>query len=342
MPDGPTYQWGAVRTALEPRAVTLRQTAPPRARPDEVLVDVELCGLCGSDAHVWRGDRSYDWVRPGTILGHEVVGRVSATGSDVSRSRRGARVVPMSVIGCETCRLCASGDPQLCPDRRWLGLSTPGGLAATVVVPARALIDLDPDLPATTAVLTEPMSVAVRAVISRGAVQAGQEVVVSGPGTVGLLAAVVATHRGAAVTVLGTEADVAERGALCQKLGVRLTDSVAGLAPDLWVEASGAAAALGTALDTVRCCGRLVLVGLYGDAVPVALDTAVRRELTVLASYGGNRRDYEQAVDVLLAHPALGDCLVAVRPLDQIEDALDGVGRGDRPKIAVRPVGTAG
>src|SRR5262249_25101046 len=103
----------------------------------EVQIDVEACGLCGSDVHAWRGDQGYEWIRTPVVLGHELVGRVTAVGAGSDPSWSGKRVVPISVDGCHDCEVCAAGSAHICPGKRVLGLSFDGGGASRVVVPVR-------------------------------------------------------------------------------------------------------------------------------------------------------------------------------------------------------------
>lgn len=280
-------------------------------------------------------DPSSAWVVPGTVLGHEVVGRVREVGANIRGLSVGQRVVPMSVSGCDACERCEDGLIQRCAQREWLGLSRDGGLADSLCVPARTVHPVG-DLPVMTAVLTEPMSVAVRAVVQRGGAGASDHVVVSGCGAIGLLAGIVALSIGARVTVLGTSTDIALRSALCSRLGLTLTtDTQSGV--DLWIEASGAPSALEYALQSMNPGGRVVLVGLYGRPLNVDLDTAVRQEISVIASYAGDRDDYRSAIKLLTTMPDLGVHFVLDLPITSADAAFAALSGGERPKIALRP-----
>ncbi len=223
-----------------------------------------------------------------------------------------------------------------CATRTHIGLSRPGGLASLLTVPEWILVPVPAEVPALTAVLTEPASVAARAVTSRGRVAAGERVVVSGAGAIGVLAAYLAKAAGADVTIVGTGADVAARGELCDGLGIPLVEA----APDevdAWIEASGAAVALAAALRSVRTGGRVIAVGLYGREVPVELDSAIRREVSIVSSYSAGVDDYAAALSALRRDPGLGGRLVEVFPWTGLTDAFESIGRGERIKTAIAP-----
>ncbi len=315
--------------------MALSELPSPSAGLGEVIIAVDLCGLCGSDSHIWHGDPSSSWIEVGTVLGHEVVGRVVEIGAEVTTVALGDRVTPMSIFGCGECDLCDRGLGQLCKKREWLGLSRNGGLATTVAVPARTLLHVG-SLPDETAVLTEPMSVACRAVLTRGRLSPDDHVVISGPGAIGLLAGIAARHAGAQVTVVGTPDDVVNRAGICELVGLHLTaEPPRGV--DLWIEAAGAAPALNNAVRAMSRGGRIVLVGIYGAPVTVDVDDAIRKEVSVLASYSGDAQDYRTALDVLHTVPNLGAAFVHTVPMTSALSALASIGSGERPKHAVRP-----
>ena len=104
-------------------------TPVPSPGAGQVLLQVEGCGLCGSDVHAWRGDDGYGWVKTPVVMGHEVIGRVVSTGDSVLSPRVGDRVIPISILGCGACDICATGEGPLCTERNVLGLSRDGGAA---------------------------------------------------------------------------------------------------------------------------------------------------------------------------------------------------------------------
>lgn len=333
----PTSAPAAVRTSLQPRSIRVFEQDLPVPGPGEVLVRTEYCGLCGSDLHIWNGDDGYDWVPCGTVLGHEIVGTVVRVNGS-SAIAPGTRVVAVAQSGCGDCPACASEYANGCAHRLTLGLSQDGGAAGFVRIPFAQLIPVPEHIPALTAVLTEPLSVAARAVASRGLVTHADTVVVSGPGTIGILAALVCKHLGARVVLKGPERDVAARSGLAAQLGLELVAELPpGYRPNVWIEAAGAAAALDDAVRELSVLGRLVVVALYGSPPVVAANDAVRKELNIITSYSSHRADYQLALRILQERPDLGDLLVDVVPLRNIALAFEKVGRGIAPKVAVAP-----
>ncbi|MGC7152230.1 alcohol dehydrogenase catalytic domain-containing protein [Paenarthrobacter ureafaciens] len=325
----------AVRSSTGAGSITITLRDLPEPGPGDVLVRTEYCGLCGSDLHIWNGDDGYDWVPCGITLGHEIVGTVVRSGHGFTA---GDRVTAIAQSGCGACPACEAEYANGCEGKVTLGLTRDGGAAAFVRIPASQLLAVPHEVPARTAVLTEPLSVAARAVANRGAVTAEDTVVVSGPGTIGILAALVCKYLGARVLVKGTARDVAGRAGLAARLGLELAESVpAGFRPTVWIEAAGVSAALDDAVQALPVRGRLVMVALYGAPPVLAANDAVRKELDIITSYSSHRPDYELALDVLRAHPKLGAALVEGVPLADIAGAFAKVGRGTAPKVAVVP-----
>ncbi|QCU79554.1 alcohol dehydrogenase (plasmid) [Citricoccus sp. SGAir0253] len=322
-----------VRISHAPRDVEVVDVRERQPGPGEVRVAVSLCGLCGSDAHVYRADAGYEWVAPATVLGHEAVGVVTAVGSGTPDwLAAGLRVVPMSLTGCGACSTCAGGLPQVCPQRRTLGLSVPGAAAGSCIVPWHCLVPVPDALPDATAVLTEPASVAWRAAVSIGSAGQDDRVVVSGTGAIGLLAALAAQHQGADVTLLGRAGpSAAAKMALADRLGLSITSSrPAPQSVDLWIEASGSSAQLDAGVEALRPGGRLVPVALYAQHPDFDVNRAVRKEIAVLFSYASTRTDYEQTLRFLVSRQLLGEELVSVFRMSEATEALRLTAEGGR------------
>lgn len=220
-----------VKFGREPGAVTVREVPPPTPGPGEVLVRVAACGLCGSDLHAINADPGYEFVQPPVVLGHELAGTVAGLGPGVRGWQPGDAVVAVAIQGCGGCETCRGGQPHLCPQREVLGLHRDGGMAGYVAVRAEHLVAVPDGVRLEDAALAEPLSVAVHAVLDRSRVQPGDRVVVTGPGPIGLLCALVARSAGGEVLVLGTGADTAVRLPAARRLGLavgNLDDAPAG------------------------------------------------------------------------------------------------------------------
>lgn len=339
-----------VRRSDTPGDAAVSEVGDPAPRPDEAVLRVSACGICGSDLHALRADPGFDFVAQPVVLGHEFAGVVDSIGTTVTSVREGDAVVAISIQGCGRCLTCRSGATQLCTDRHVIGLHHNGGLAQRVAVGERYLVPVPDGLDLRLAALTEPLSVAVHAVLGRTRIRPGDRVVVSGPGTIGLLCARLAVLSGAYVVVLGTSADEGRRLPIAAGFGAHAVtvdgdaraasfEAFGGRAADTWVEASGATPALAAAVSGgVRRGGHVTVVALYADTVPLVPTDAVRDELSVAFSYASSLPDYVRALDLLASGAVDVAALIDEFPLAQAQRAVDAAYAAE----AVKPLIVAG
>ena len=297
-----------VKLSERPGDVEVVDRSTPTPAPGHVLVRTEAVGLCGSDVHAWRQDKGYESVDPPVIFGHEAVGVVVAVGDNVEADWIGRRVVPIAIDGCGHCRTCRRGLRQVCPDRTVMGLSFDGAAAESFSVLAERLVPVNADLPATVLALTEPICVAYRAV--RHVLESqpeAQQIVVTGPGPIGMMAALLLGHQGRKVVLVGAERDRDQRLVTAARLGI--TTTIAGdefeFTPDAWIEASGSASGLSLALRQTLPGGTVVVPGLYGAPTNPDVNLLVRREIRLQGSYGSQAEDYYSAMAVLAEDPRM-------------------------------------
>jgi len=265
-------------------SLAVERVARPEPGPGEVRVRVTACGICGSDLHLLRAG----FMAPGHTPGHEMAGRVDALGSGVRGLREGQAVAVEPFRSCGSCALCAAGRDPLCREARLLGVHAPGGLAEYVVAPARRLFPAPDDLAAPLAALAEPLAVSVHG-LRRGALVAGERVVVLGAGSVGLLTLLAARALGAGETWI--TARHAHQAEVARQLGAaRVLAEGEAPAPgdeaDLVVETVGGGAdTLAEAAAWVRPAGRVVVLGVF--LAPVVLQTLplLMKEASLLWSY---------------------------------------------------------
>ncbi|HJZ07095.1 MAG TPA: alcohol dehydrogenase catalytic domain-containing protein, partial [Trebonia sp.] len=153
----------------------------PSPGPDDVVVSVDACGLCGSDVHSVQNGQC----APGQILGHEFSGRIVALGAGVTGWTEGQAVAASPLGSCGKCRICARGLAFRCPAAPNIGITAQGAYAQYVAVPARQLVALPPELPLELGSHAEPLSVGSQAVKLSGA-GPGDPVLVYGVGPIGL------------------------------------------------------------------------------------------------------------------------------------------------------------
>jgi len=273
-----------------PRDLRVERLRDPRPEPGEVVVRMTAAGLCGTDYEIWSGARPVAYPR---IMGHELVGRVEATASDVTRVSPGDPVVVEPNYSCGHCPLCREGNRNLCLSRTTIGINADGGFAELVRVPARCCWRAPAGAASDALLLAEPLAVVVRAV-GRGEPKPGETAAIVGAGTLGLLALQVLRARGARVMVTSRSR---RRFDLASQLGADAThatlegplaDAARRFAGregvDLVVETAGTAEAVTHALELVRPGGRVVLTGLPHEPTSVSFFSVVRREITLTGS----------------------------------------------------------
>jgi 2-desacetyl-2-hydroxyethyl bacteriochlorophyllide A dehydrogenase len=318
----------------------LTQRPLPDERKDQVVVDVELCGICGSDLHAANLPEVY---RGGFVMGHEAVGRIRSVGEDVHEWSPGDRVAinPAGNI-CEQCAPCRTGRYNFCRQAfdTSLGMAMDGGLAPQVAAFPKTLHRLPEDMDHVAAAWIEPAATALRAVRQIGEL-VGRHVLVIGGGPIGQLSVRVARHLGAESITLVEPA--AERRAFGIASGADVVlapgdDDLTGLSADAVVEASGSAAGADLALSALEPNGTIVVAGAGAGS---ALDTLqiLLKEAVVRGSF----TYVEEFADVIpmLASGALrvSDLTTSIVGLDKAPAAFETLKRASTMKVLIAPNG---
>jgi 2-desacetyl-2-hydroxyethyl bacteriochlorophyllide A dehydrogenase len=312
-----------------------RDPVPPG--PGELQIEVAYAGICGTDLHIRHGAMDTR-VRPPAVLGHEAVGRIAALGAGVSGWRVGDPVTVMPLRWCGECGACRAGHTHVCQRLRVLGVDLPGAMQARWTVPADLVLRLPEEVPLDHAALVEPTAVAVHDV-RRAGLRAGEHAVVVGAGPIGLLIAVVAAAEGAEVVVV--EPDPYRRG-VAERVGLVALDPAAADVPGyvsqrtagagaaVAFEVSGAPAGVRAATDVLGVRGRLVVVAIHPEPVPVDLNQVFLRELTVLGARVYTRADVERAIELVQRGvvPA-GELVTRILPLSAVAEAFDALESAD-------------
>lgn len=272
-----------------------RRPAPARA-DGEVLVRVKRVGMCGTDMHIYQGNQPY--VTYPRIMGHEISGIVAAASSS-STLREGDQVCVLPYISCGTCNACRQHKPNCCMRLEVLGVHRDGALASLVSLPEPFVLPA-PGVTIDEAAMIEFLSIGAHAV-RRAGVAAGQRVVVSGAGPIGIACALFSRLRGGDVVVLDTRA---ERLALCgDNLGVealpvddtideRLCDITAGDMFDVVFDATGSPAAMQNGFRYIAHGGTYVLVSIVNANIAFSDPEFHKREATLLGSRNATREDF--------------------------------------------------
>jgi L-iditol 2-dehydrogenase len=324
----------------------------PTLGPNDVLVRVAACGICGSDIHGYDGTSGRRI--PPVVMGHEASGEVVEAGSAVNRTQIGSRVTFDSTIYCGECDACQRGQVNLCPKRRVLGVSCGdyrqnGAFAEFVAVPQHILYPLPVELSFEHAAMIEPVSIALHAVARLNA-QPGERAVVVGAGMIGLLTIQALRIAGCrdviAIDLDDSRLQLAKHLGASRAINPKEVDAAAAIlectqgdGADIAVEAVGNAPAFKAAVACVRRGGRVGLVGNLAPEVPFPLQSVVTRELTLLASCA-SAGEYPRAIE-LLAGGAINvaPLISAVAPLTDGQHWFDRLHAGESGlmKVILKP-----
>ena len=268
------------------RDVVVEDRPVPEPGPGEVLVEVGAVGICGSDVHYYEHGRIGPFVvEAPMVIGHEAAGTVVAVGQGVDVGRVGELVALEPGVPCRHCEQCLAGRYNLCPDVVFF--ATPpvdGAITTLVTLDADFAFPAPEGLDAEQAAMAEPVSVGVWA-CRRAGVVAGDRVLVTGAGPIGLLAGQVARAFGATKVSITDVSDfrlgvATELGLDAHRADQPLTEEY-----DVLLECSGAPVAVKTGLAALARAGRAVLVGMGPDEVGINVPLVQSRELTVTGTF---------------------------------------------------------
>ncbi|MFL5674377.1 MAG: zinc-binding dehydrogenase [Chloroflexota bacterium] len=295
----------------------------PEPRPGQVLVRVVRVGLCGTDLHIVAG--AHPRARFPLVLGHEIVGRLDGSDDDA------ALVVVDPLIACGSCVACRLGERHICARLRLIGIDADGGLAGHVTVDDDRVHPVPARLDADSAVLAEPLAVAVHAV-RRAAIEQGEVVVIVGAGPIGLLLAFVARRAGVERIFMSEPSPTRRAFAATFELELLdasdpvadLTRRTDGRLADVAFDAAGAPPVAAILPHLVRSAGRIALVGVYGHPAEVDLQAVVFREQTILGNRVYTPADIDQALALLSDHgEAIRTVVSEVVPLTEAAAAFE-------------------
>jgi (R,R)-butanediol dehydrogenase / meso-butanediol dehydrogenase / diacetyl reductase len=317
--------------------IRVQEREPLEPAPGQVRLDVAYVGICGTDLHIKHGAMDARVTLP-AVIGHEMSGTVAAVGEDVTEWTQGDRVTVMPLRWCGDCAACRAGHRHVCQRLVFVGIDSPGALQQSWTVDQDLVVRLPERLPLDHAALAEPMAVAVHDVRRAGLAAGGRALVVGG-GPIGLLIALVAASEGIGVVVSEPNAF---RRAVAEQLGLRTIDPIAedvtsavdgwtdGAGVDVAFEVSGSGRGLATATHSLRVRGRLVVVAIHSQPVPVDLFRVFWRELELSGARVYERADFERAVELLAAGAIPAAPLIsAVVPLERTADAFAALEGGD-------------
>lgn len=271
-----------------PGRLAVRECPVPQPAPDEVLIRVAACGICGTDRHIMHGEFA---THPPVIIGHEVAGTIAAVGADVHDLHEGDAVAIDPNILCGMCRPCQRGVVHMCQHLTALGVDRDGGFAEYAVAPRKQCYRLPQSVSLLHGAMIEPLACCVHGIDLAG-IRPGDRVIVIGGGAIGQLLAQLARLCGAATVVVSDP--VPERRALAMKLGADAAcDPLAAdpTAPGMWVEggadvvieAVGSQPTTRQALAWAAPGGTVLWFGVTppGQTIPVEPNMIFQKELRI-------------------------------------------------------------
>ncbi|MCL6463902.1 MAG: galactitol-1-phosphate 5-dehydrogenase [Acidobacterium ailaaui] len=294
----------------------------PSPGPDEVLIKIAACGICGSDVHGYDGSSGRRI--PPLVMGHEAAGVIAETGKNVTGFKPGDRVTFDSTVYCGSCAYCQRGEVNLCDNRQVVGVSCGdycrnGAFAEYLAVPQRILYHLPDALSFPEAAMLEAVSVALHAV-RLAQLQGGETVRVIGAGMIGLLTLQAARALGASrLTVV----DIDEtRLKLAREMGADqalLSGPDEKLSPedDVVLEAVGRSETIAAAIDSVRKGGTVVLIGNITPQIMLPLQKVVSRQVRLQGS-AASAGEYPEAIAFVTSGKIrVRPLITAVAPLEE-------------------------
>jgi threonine 3-dehydrogenase len=327
---------------------TLAEVPVPVIGPTDVLIHVEKAGVCGTDAHIYSWDKwAQARVKPPLTIGHEFMGTVAAVGDAVRAVRVGDRVSAEGHIADLTCLLCRTGQAHICERVKIIGVDCDGAFAEYIAMPEYNVWKLDAAIPDEFAAVFDPLGNAVHTVMAAGV--SVKSVVITGVGSIGLMAIPVARAAGAssvyAIDVNPAKLDLAKRlGADETFLATQdgLVDEIkartGGDGVDVLLEMSGSGIAIDNGLQMVRNGGTAALLGIPSDNISINLaERIIFKGLTVLGINGRRMFEtwYQTQALVKSGRVDLRPIITHVLPWTDYDRAFELMRSGEAAKIVL-------
>lgn len=321
----------------------------PGLRPDEVLIDIRACGICGTDVHIAKEGSIPTALTP-IALGHEPAGVIAALGREVRGWQVGDRVVCYPTAFCGECPACRQGREGLCLKAEIFGIGRHGAMAAQMTAPARCLVKLPESIPFEVgAILTDAVSTPYHAVVRRAQLVAGETVAVIGCGGLGSqairfcklfgAARIIAVDRNPAALARAKSAgatDLVQAGE--EPVHKQVQQLTGGIGVDIAFEFIGLPQTIDTAVRCLRRGGRAVVVGIGTEKIQLsAIRSFVGNEYELRGSMGLDMQDLKDVVALVEAGKLKLDGSTHAIGLDEVDAALTRLkeGRAEHARYVV-------
>jgi len=322
----------------------LEDVSEPATGINDVLIRVDRTGICGTDIHIWDWN---DWARKTVttplVIGHEFVGRIVDVGSNVTDFHPGDRVSGEGHVVCGRCRHCLAGRRHLCANAKGVGVQRPGAFAELISLPMTNVWKHWDDVDDEVAAIFDPFGNAVHTALSTDVL--GEDVLITGAGPIGCMAAAVVRHAGARFVVVSEPN--AYRRELAAKLGatvvvdprqrdLRALQRELGMVEgfDVGLEMSGSADALHAMLANMAHGGQIAMLGIPDREIAIDWNTVVFNMLTIRGIYGREMYETWYQMSVMLQTGLDVKPVITHRfPSDRYEEAFAVAASGESGKV---------
>nr|KAJ9629050.1 hypothetical protein H2204_009219 [Knufia peltigerae] len=327
------------------KGIWMEEVPVPTPGPNQVLIKLEKTAICGTDLHIYLWDEwSQRTIKPGLTIGHEFVGRIAEIGPGVTGYEIGQRVSAEGHIVCGHCRNCRGGRPHLCPNTVGIGVNVNGAFAEYMVMPASNLWPIPDQIPSELAAFFDPYGNAAHCALEFNVI--GEDVLITGAGPIGIIAAGICKHIGARNVVVTDVNDF--RLKLAADMGATRVVNVANTSLkdvmkelhmegfDVGLEMSGNPRAFNDMLDCMYHGGKIAMLGIMPKGAGCDWDKIIFKGLTVQGIYG--RKMYEtwyKMTQLVLSGFPLGKVMTHQLPIDDFQKGFDLMEEGKAGKVVL-------
>lgn len=317
---------------------------PVIQNPDELIVEVELCSICGTDVHIMSVPPGYE-AKPGTILGHELIGRVVQIGNGVTSIKVGDRVIVNPNDYCGVCEYCKRNLPNECEHIVAMGIDADGGFSEYVRMSEKVAFKVSPDIPAELAAFAEPLACMVNGT-NKIRVNPGESATIIGAGPIGLMFCQALKAAGAGPIIVSEPSVLRQNFARAcgadyvvnpeeQSLD-EFVRTVTGIGTDYAIDVVGSQ--IEKSVSVVRKGGKVLLFGVNKKACPIVRQSEITtKEVTIYGTWLANA-SFPVAIKILESKTFELETLIThILPLEKIMEGIELLKRGEAVEVLIDP-----
>lgn len=327
------------------KGIWMKDVPMPKIGPNDVLIKIKKAAICGTDLHIYKWDEwAQNTIKVPTVIGHEYMGFVVETGSEVSRVKIGERVTVEGHIACGFCRNCRRGRQHICDHTIGIGVNRDGGFAEYIAVPAQNVLKVDSRIPDEIMAIMDPLGNATHTALSFPLL--GEDVIITGiGGPIGAMATAVCKFAGARY-IVGTDLSPYRRD-LARKMGANkvvdpmkesIRDAMGHLGMvggfDIGLECSGSPAAFNDMVENMYNGGKISLLGLLPKHTQINWSGLIFKGLTLKGIYGREMYETWYQMEMMLSTGLDVSPVITHRmPADEYQKAFEIMEEGNCGKI---------